>query len=95
MANTESCKHKAGAFRPVIDRNSCEGKADCVRVCPVSVFSVGTLAKEQRRGLSLKGRLKGFAHKWQQALRVNEAACEACGLCVTACPEQAITLARS
>ena len=95
MANTEECKHEPGTFRPVIDRNSCEGKADCARVCPVSVFAVGTLAKAQRRGLSLKGKLKGFAHKWQQAILVNETACEACGLCVAACPEKAITLART
>ncbi len=95
MANTEECKHEAGAFRPVIDRNRCEGKADCVRVCPVSVFAVGTLEKEQRSGLSFKGKIKGFAHKWQQALLINPEACEACGLCVKACPEDAITLARA
>ena len=95
MANTETCKQAPGAFRPVIDRNSCEGKAECARVCPVSVFAVGTLPKEQRKHLSLKGKLKGFAHKWQQAILANENACEACGLCVKACPEHAITLVKA
>ncbi len=95
LPNTEACKHPAGAFRPVIDRNACEGKADCVRVCPVSVFAVGTLPREQRKSLSLKGKLKGFAHQWQQAILANENACQACGLCVQACPEQAITLAKA
>ncbi|MEO8310430.1 MAG: ferredoxin family protein [Caldimonas sp.] len=79
----------------MIDRNSCEGKADCTRVCPVSVFAVGTLPKEQRKNLTLKGKLKGFAHRWQQAILVNESACQACGLCVEACPERAITLTRA
>jgi NAD-dependent dihydropyrimidine dehydrogenase PreA subunit len=79
----------------VIDRNACEGKAACVRVCPVSVFVVGTLPAEQRQGLTFRGRLKGVVHRWQQAIVANENACEACGRCVEACPEQAITLARA
>ena len=95
MPTDEECKQPAGVFRPVIDRNRCEGKAACVRVCPVSVFRVDTLPRAQRAGLSLRGRLKGFAHRWQQALLPNPEACEACGLCVKACPEQAITLARA
>ncbi len=80
---------------PVIDRNRCEGKADCVAVCPVSVFAVQTLPKDQRNGLSLKGTIKGYVHKWQQAILVNPEACEGCGLCVQSCPEKAITLARA
>jgi 4Fe-4S ferredoxin len=88
------CKQTPGLFKPVIDRNRCEGKADCVSVCPVNVFEVGTLPKSDRQGLTLLGNLKGFVHKWQQAILVNAQACEACGHCVKACPEQAITLAR-
>lgn len=91
----QDCNQDAGEFRPVIDRSSCEGKGECVRVCPVSVFVVGTLPKELRSGLGVMGKLKGFAHKWQQALLVDPGACEACGLCVKACPESAITLARA
>lgn len=90
-----NCRQQPGAFRPVVDRNACEGKGDCVRVCPVSVFAVHILPKEERRGLGLKGRLKGFAHQWQQALLINPGACEACGLCVEACPEKALTLLRA
>ena len=95
ISGNADCKHKPGVFRPIVDRNACEGKGDCVRVCPVSVFAVDTLPREERRGLSLKGRLKGFAHRWQQALLVNPDACEACGLCVEACPERALTLVRA
>ena len=94
MPKSPECKQEPGTFRPVIDRGSCEGKAECVRVCPVGVFSVGTLPKELRIGLSIKGKLKGFAHRWQQALLVKETACEACGQCVSACPEKAIKLER-
>ena len=95
MAASAECKHEAGTYRPVIDRNRCEGKAECVRVCPVSVYAVGTLPKVQRAGLSLRGKFKGLAHRWQQALLVNAPACEACALCVEACPEKAITLNRA
>jgi NAD-dependent dihydropyrimidine dehydrogenase PreA subunit len=77
---------------PVIDRNRCEGKEDCVRVCPYDVFEVGRLSREDRRGLTLVGRLKAFAHRGRQAFAVRADVCHGCGLCVTACPERAITL---
>jgi len=93
VSERKDCKQDAGVFIPIIDRNRCEGKADCVPVCPYAVFSVGTLPKDQRARLSFIGKLKGPAHKWQQALLVNPEACRACGLCVRACPEHAITLA--
>lgn len=88
------CKHPPGLFQPVIDRNRCEGKAACVPVCPFDVLEVGTLPKEARAGLSLVGKLKGFAHQWQQANVVRASACEACGHCVAVCPERAIKLER-
>ena len=94
MTSDPKCKHEAGQFVPVIDRNRCEGKADCVRVCPTAVFMVGTLPRDQRAGLRFTGKLKGFVHKWQQAMLTNPDSCEACGLCVEACPEDAITLVR-
>jgi len=95
LADTTPCKQEPGFIQPVIDRNRCEGKADCVRVCPVGVFEVGTLPEQLRVGLSLKGRIKGFAHRWQQALLVKASACEGCGQCVSACPENAIKLERT
>ena len=94
MPTPRECTQPAGAFAPVIDRNRCEGKAACVKVCPTHVFVVGTLPLAARSNLKLAGRIKGFVHRWQQALLVNPDACEACGKCVAACPEQAITLAR-
>lgn len=89
------CRHDPGAFAPVIDRNRCEGKARCVTVCPVGVFALGALPRAQRARLTLKGKLKGVAHRWQQAVLQAPQACEGCGLCVKACPERAITLVRT
>ena len=91
----KNCKQVVGEFMPVIDRNKCEGKAACVAVCPKNVFTVDVLPKAERSELSLKAKIKGFAHGWKQALMPNVGACEACGLCVSACPEHAITLKRA
>lgn len=97
MSAEKDCKQAPGMFMPVIDRNRCEGKEDCVKVCPYDVFTIGKVQPEQRKGLSLslRGKLKGYAHRWQQAFATNADACHACGLCVAACPEQAITLTRA
>ena len=88
------CKHEAGLFAPVIDRNRCEAKEDCVRVCPYDVFEIATLSADDKRSLSLVGRLKAWAHGGKQAFAVRANVCHGCGLCVEACPEGAIRLAR-
>jgi 4Fe-4S ferredoxin len=82
----------AGVLFPVIDKNRCEGKAPCIEVCPVDVFRLGKLPVAERANLTLKGKLKGFVHGWKQALVEKPEVCRACGLCVTACPENAIKL---
>ena len=87
-------KHPARQFVPQVNRKRCEGKADCVRVCPTNVFAVGTLPASERAGLGFVGTIKGFVHNWQQAIVVNPSACEACGLCIKVCPENAIKLMR-
>lgn len=91
----KTCKQAPGAFIPVIDRNRCEGKGPCIDVCPYLVFEMFTLPEEERAKLSLKGKIKGFVHRWRQADVVLPELCKACGLCVSACPEHAITLIRS
>ncbi|HEX2009738.1 MAG TPA: ferredoxin family protein [Roseateles sp.] len=82
------------AVVPRIDRNRCEGRGDCVTVCPRGVFVVGVLPVEQRQGLRITGLLKGYVHGWRQALTPRLDACTGCGLCVQHCPERAITLLR-
>ena len=94
ITTPKECKQEPGVFTPVIDRNKCEGKADCVPACPYSIFKVDTLPSDLRTGLTFIGRLKGTAHGWQQALLVHPEQCRACGLCVKACPEHAITLSK-
>jgi 4Fe-4S ferredoxin len=92
--DTRSCRQPPGTFVPIINRNKCEGKGPCVPACPYDVLELGILAKEDRSGLSLRGKIKAFAHKGTQAFVVRPDLCAACGLCVQACPEQAITLVR-
>ena len=94
-ASKADCKHEAGVFRPVVNRNRCEGKDDCVRVCPYNVFEVRKLKADEKEGMSLFGRFKSFAHGDRQAFAINAQDCRGCGLCVTSCPEKAITLERA
>jgi NAD-dependent dihydropyrimidine dehydrogenase PreA subunit len=42
-------KQPRGRFMPHIDRNRCEGKGDCIAVCPFNVFSIGKLAAADRQ----------------------------------------------
>jgi 4Fe-4S ferredoxin len=87
------CK-EPGVLAPRIDRNKCEGKADCVEVCPKHVFEIRKLPLEERGKLSFVGRLKAWAHGYDQAFVIDPALCHWCGACVTACPEKAIKLGR-
>lgn len=77
---------------PRIDPNRCEAKAACVQICPNNVFGIRTLSREERSALSLRGKLKAWAHGGKQAWLKNADACDACELCVSACPEGAIVM---
>lgn len=93
-ADTSSCTQPAGVVAPVVDTARCEGKEDCVRVCPYGVFEVRRLTDEERRSLSLLTRFKVMVHGGKQAFVVHGEQCHSCGLCVASCPEHAIRLAR-
>lgn len=86
------CDETAGRLQPVIDRNRCEAKAQCVQVCPYQVFELRTLSEADKAAMSFRGRLKARLHGNRQAFAVRAEACHACGLCVAACPEDAIRL---
>jgi 4Fe-4S ferredoxin len=88
----EKCLAPPGTWAPVIDREKCEGKHECVDVCPYSVFELGTLTDDEYGSLSFVGRAKARHHDRKTARTPQAGACRACGLCVVACPEDAITL---
>jgi NAD-dependent dihydropyrimidine dehydrogenase PreA subunit len=78
----------------MVERSRCEAKADCVSVCPYDVFEVTKMDEREYRALRPLVRLKVWAHGKKTAYTPGVDRCQACGLCVVACPEQAITLVR-
>jgi NAD-dependent dihydropyrimidine dehydrogenase PreA subunit len=88
----EECKAAAGVMRPQVDRGRCEGKRDCVEVCPYDVFEVRRIDDADYAALGLLARIKVRVHGMQSAYAPRAADCRACGLCVVACPESAIRL---
>ncbi|MEW5849284.1 MAG: ferredoxin family protein [Myxococcota bacterium] len=91
MSGKKECKG-ADIVVPRVDLNRCEGKHDCVDVCPHNVFQVRVLPEAERDQLTRLGRVKSFFHGHRKAFVVHPDQCHACGSCVTACPEHAITL---
>jgi NAD-dependent dihydropyrimidine dehydrogenase PreA subunit len=90
----EKCQADPGTWHPIIDRARCEGKRDCVEVCPHDVFEVRRIDDADFARLSLRGKVKSLAHRRQTAYTPRADACRACGLCVVACPEKAIRIER-
>lgn len=90
-----SCRASPGDFVPVVDRSRCEGKAECVKVCPKDVFEVRRIDDADFAALGFLSKLKSVAHGRKTAYTPRAAACESCGKCVEACPEKAIKLARA
>src|SRR5437763_5674550 len=76
----EKCEAAPGSYRPVVNRARCEGKKDCVAVCPYDVFAVRTIDDADYRALPFFARLKVRAHRMQSAYTPNADACRACGL---------------
>jgi ferredoxin len=56
------------------------------------VFEVRRIDPEDLAALGLLARFKVRVHGSETAYTPNADACQACGLCVVACPERAITL---
>ena len=78
--------------RPVIDHGRCEAKRECIAVCPYDVFEVHRMDVADFQGLGLMGKLRTTAHRRMTAYAVRAEDCNECGECVSACPEDAITL---
>lgn len=88
------CKGLPGKVAPLVDFNKCEAQADCERVCPYDVFEIRPIDDSDRAKLSLRGKIKTWAHGPNKAYTPNADNCHACKLCLDACPENAITLVR-
>jgi 4Fe-4S ferredoxin len=88
------CKQPPGTLVPIVNLKRCEGKGDCADVCPEDVFVIRRIDDDDYQGLSALNRFKLRVHGMKVAYTPNADACRACGLCVSACPEHAITLAR-
>ncbi|MGH8782187.1 4Fe-4S dicluster domain-containing protein [Paraburkholderia sp.] len=93
-AATAICKQPAGVIAPVVNLKHCEGKGDCAEVCPENVFEIRRIDDADYQQLGAFNRFKIRVHGMRVAYTPNADACRSCGLCVTACPEHAITLAR-
>lgn len=88
----ERCRAEPGRYAPVVDRTRCEGKRDCVEVCPYGVFEVRTMDDADFAALPFLARLRSRMHGRRTAYTPRADACQACGLCVVVCPEHAIAL---
>jgi NAD-dependent dihydropyrimidine dehydrogenase PreA subunit len=62
------CRPEPTGNVPVVDRNRCEAKDDCVRVCPYGVFEVRALTTAERSGVSIRGWLNLLVHRNRQAV---------------------------
>jgi NAD-dependent dihydropyrimidine dehydrogenase PreA subunit len=94
-ARPASCSQEPGFVVPIVDFGSCEGKGDCVRVCPENVFVLRRIDDEDYRELGFLQKIKQRVHGMKVAYTPNADACRGCSLCVSACPEHAITLRRA
>ncbi len=91
----EKCRAAPGVWKPVVDLRRCEGKADCIAVCPYDVFALAPIDEATYRALPFLNRLKLAVHGKKIAITPHADACQACGLCVVACPEEAIQLVQT
>jgi 4Fe-4S ferredoxin len=64
-------------------------------VCPYGVFEVRRIDDGDFNALGPLSRIKLWVHGKKVAYTPKSDACQACGLCVVACPERAIRLERS
>ncbi|GLR19839.1 4Fe-4S dicluster domain-containing protein [Portibacter lacus] len=88
-----NCDDEGGKLMPLVNFNSCGAKEDCVAICPYDVFEMRPITDDDKSKLNLKGKIKTFFFK-NKAYLTDPALCHACGLCVQACPENAIKLGK-
>jgi NAD-dependent dihydropyrimidine dehydrogenase PreA subunit len=89
------CKEPQGKFIPIVDFSRCEAKGPCTQVCPYDVFEIRTIEPSDYAKLGLLSKLKNQIRGAKVSYTPRADRCQACGLCIKACPEQAIKLIRS
>lgn len=94
MGEMNRCEEQPGRIIPVVNPSLCENKGPCVEACPYDVFEIRALTNAETQRLSWRTRFKVWVHGGKQSFVVRPEACHACGACVPACPEKAITLSR-
>jgi len=92
MLENRYCKEDSGLVFPVVELNVCESRGFCKQVCPYHVFEILEIKEEQFAELSFVGKLKTLLYGREKAIVINPYSCHSCGLCVMACPENAINL---
>jgi NAD-dependent dihydropyrimidine dehydrogenase PreA subunit len=89
------CQPETGVVVPVIDRSRCDGKQDCVAVCPFDVFAMQRLTAGDTMWLAVSAKKRQKLVGAWQAFTPGADRCHACNLCVVACPEDAIRLVKT
>jgi 4Fe-4S ferredoxin len=89
-----NCKEPQGKFIPIVDFSRCEAKGPCTQVCPYDVFEIRTIEPSDYAKLGLLSKLKNRIHGGKVSYTPRADQCQACGLCIKACPEHAIKLGR-
>lgn len=95
MEKVEADPDYTRELAPVTTMNNERGLARARPLRQVDVLIVRKLTDAQKDTLSLPGRVKLWAHGGRQAHAEFADRCHGCGLCVTACPQKAISLKRS
>ena len=83
---------KGSKVNPVINHVQCKGRGDCVEKCPVNVFEMRILTKEEKKLLSRVIRFLVWVNGGKQPFVVHPENCRGCGTCIVICPKEAITL---
>lgn len=91
----ETCDEETGRLVPVVDMLQCETRGPCLEVCPYSVFEIRSLKKEEWDQFTWFPRMKIWLGGGRSSFVAKPDSCQACGLCVTACPQKAIKLKKN
>ncbi len=91
-SHTNCAKDDFPKVIPIVNFNKCEAKGVCTHVCVHDVFKIRQITVEQFSELTFLGKIKTLFSDNRKAFVEKPELCFNCGLCVSACPENAIRL---